>query len=236
LIRDAAGNLYGVASRGGAHGKGTVFKVNTLGNTATLHSFTWAYGSGPSGILLQDGAGNLYGTTLNGGTHNGGVIYELTPSRNYYVLYNFVPQSRMDSDAGWPAAGVIRGAANELYGTTLGFGCCGYGTVFKSRELLYVFTGGADGARPLSGLIRDSAGNLYGTTASGGIEACSTPFGSGCGTVFKLDSSGNLTVLHTFTGQADGGYPAYGPLVRAAGGESLWHHGNGRRLPQRNGV
>jgi uncharacterized repeat protein (TIGR03803 family) len=30
---------------------------------------------------------------------------------------------------------------------------------------------------------------------------------SGCGTVFKLDAKGKLTVLHTFTGGSDGGNP-----------------------------
>ena len=31
---------------------------------------------------------------------------------------------------------------------------------------------------------------------------------SGYGTVFKLDTSGNETVLHSFTNSADGGYPS----------------------------
>jgi uncharacterized repeat protein (TIGR03803 family) len=50
-------------------------------------------------------------------------------------------------------------------------------------------------------LVRDAAGNLYGTTADGGDPNC------GCGTVFKLDTSGKETVLHAFTGMQDGGFP-----------------------------
>ena len=51
-------------------------------------------------------------------------------------------------------------------------------------------------------MIRDSAGNLYGTTFAGGT--------AGVGLVYKLDSAGNETVMHTFTGGADGRYPSAG--------------------------
>ena len=61
---------------------------------------------------------------------------------------------------------------------------------------------------PTSTMIMDSAGNLYGSTLEGGQY--------GSGTVFKLDTSGNLTTLHSFNG-TDGEYPA-GPLVRDAAG------------------
>ena len=69
-----------------------------------------------------------------------------------------------------------------------------------TRRFLYSFTGGADGGYPLwVQLARDSASNLYGTTAGGGT--------AGVGVVFKVDKSGNETVLHSFTGGADGGHP-----------------------------
>jgi len=72
----------------------------------------------------------------------------------------------------------------------------GYGTVFKldtsgHKTVLHSFrASGGDGAYPKAGLIRDTAGNLYGTTESGGAF--------GYGTVFKLDTSGHETVLHSF--------------------------------------
>src|SRR5438477_596015 len=65
----------------------------------------------------------------------------------------------------------------------------------QSFIVLYTFTGGADGANP-GGVIRDKFGNLYGTTGFGGT--------SDKGTVFKLDTAGTQTVLHSFTGRADG--------------------------------
>src|ERR1700731_1099614 len=58
-------------------------------------------------------------------------------------------------------------------------------------------------------LIRDSAGNFYGTTAYGGA--------SNWGVVFKLDTAGTETVLHSFTGGADGGYPLAGLIGDSAG-------------------
>ena len=58
------------------------------------------------------------------------------------------------------------------------------------ETVLYSFAGQPDGSEP-SGLVRDMAGNLYGTTSRGG-----TPKNNG--TVFKLDTSGKETVLHTF--------------------------------------
>jgi uncharacterized repeat protein (TIGR03803 family) len=71
-----------------------------------------------------------------------------------------------------------------------------------------------DGTFPTAGVIRDAAGNLYGTTYTGGnLSSCE----GGCGTIFKVDASGKETVLHSFTGGADGLGP-YGGLIRDGAG------------------
>jgi uncharacterized repeat protein (TIGR03803 family) len=76
-----------------------------------------------------------------------------------------------------------------------------------SENTLYVFGSSAtDGSYPFGDLVGDAAGHLYGTTWSGGPSPNCSPY-NGCGTVFKLDSSGNETILHTFTGGSDGAEP-----------------------------
>jgi uncharacterized repeat protein (TIGR03803 family) len=68
------------------------------------------------------------------------------------------------------------------------------------------------------GVIRDKQGNLYGTTVYSGDLSCYGNGGSqpGCGVVFKLDTTGNETVLHTFIG-TDGALPE-APVIRDAKG------------------
>jgi uncharacterized repeat protein (TIGR03803 family) len=68
---------------------------------------------------------------------------------------------------------------------------------------LYSFTCESDGCTPYPGVVLDSAGNLYGSAFYGGAA-----FGnSGYGVIFKLDTTGALTVLHTFD-LADGANPS----------------------------
>jgi uncharacterized repeat protein (TIGR03803 family) len=65
----------------------------------------------------------------------------------------------------------------------------------------------SDGAWPEAAVTRDAAGNLYGTTFFGGTgTGCDIYFG-GCGEVFKLDTAGVETVLHSFGGVPDGSNP-----------------------------
>src|SRR6516165_3239684 len=66
----------------------------------------------------------------------------------------------------------------------------------QTYSVLYAFKNGTDGVAPYAGLVRDAAGNLYGTTLEGGDLTCLTPFG--CGTIFKVDASGQETILHNF--------------------------------------
>jgi uncharacterized repeat protein (TIGR03803 family) len=83
------------------------------------------------------------------------------------------------------------------------------------ETVLYSFTGGADGGTPVAGVIRDSAGNLYGTTEYGGNVNCIDTMG--CGVVYKVDTSGHESVLHTFSGGDDGSFPYAGVILDSAG-------------------
>jgi uncharacterized repeat protein (TIGR03803 family) len=86
-----------------------------------------------------------------------------------------------------------------------------------SYNVIYNFTGAADGASPEGGMAMDSTGNLYGTTVYGGI-GCPEDTGNlpGCGTVYRLSRRGSawvLTTLYRFQGGTDGAYPYAGLTV-----------------------
>jgi uncharacterized repeat protein (TIGR03803 family) len=233
LILDPAGNLYGTTSDGGASGVGTVFKLDAAGkNFRSLHSFTWTDGAYPwYGMIWDKNGGNLYGTTNYGGASGNGTVFKLDSAGQLTVLYSFTG----GADGAYIFAPLIRDAAGNLYGTACLAGAYGWGTIFKLDSngvftVLYSFTGGADGAVPRGGLTRDAAGNLYGTTESGGSR---TGY-DGWGTVFKVDSSGWLTVLHTFTGTLDGAIPR-APLLRDNSGNLYGTAEQGGNLACGNG-
>ncbi len=71
----------------------------------------------------------------------------------------------------------------------------------------------ADGSNPI-GLVQGSDGNFYGATYLGGTQSPSC-FGSSCGTIFRITSSGALKTLHSFSG-ADGTLPT--GVVQATNG------------------
>ena len=178
-----------------------------------LYSFTGLKDGGePYGGLRLDPAGNLYGTTLYGGTHpcidlGCGVVFKLDTTGKETVLFNF----NGGASGARTVAGLIRDSQGNLYGTTDVGGdnrCCG--TVFKldtagTYTVLRSFKSHPDASRPLAPLLRDAAGNLYGTTWLGGLYDN--------GAVFKVDTSGNETVLYSFTGKTDGMWPLAG-LIR----------------------
>jgi len=79
----------------------------------------------------------------------------------------------------------------------------------QTFSVLYSFKGGTDGGAPQGGLVQDASGNLYGTTYAGGAHQK--------GVVFKVDPSGNETVLYSFNGQTDAGNPYAGVIMDASG-------------------
>lgn len=92
----------------------------------------------------------------------------------------------------------------------------------QTETILYNFPGGHTGGLPESGLTLDSAGNLYGTTSWGGVNATACDqAGASCGTVYKLTpgmgGTWTETVLHNFSGDANGGKIFKGIVRDAAG-------------------
>jgi uncharacterized repeat protein (TIGR03803 family) len=147
VIQANNGDFYGVATFGGAHGDGTVFKITREGKLTTLHSFNGTDGAMPTGTLMQASDGNFYGTTQFGGanvicdgcTQAAGTVFKMTPDGKLTTLHDFCSEKNC-----------------------------------------------ADGENPWAGLLQDTDGDFYGTSNQGGEESCFA-YGTGCGTLFRLD-------------------------------------------------
>jgi uncharacterized repeat protein (TIGR03803 family) len=185
LVQATDGSFYGTTVAGGANlclgaGCGTIFRITSVGEFNTLHSFDGTDGANPTGTLIQATDGNLYGTTYEPGT-----VFRISLNGLLTTLAS-VP---------YPLAGLIQGTDGNFYGTTAGGGNTndcdgGCGTLFE------ITTGGAlttlhsfdntDGNAPSAGLAQATNGVFYGTTFEGGSLTCNSPYG--CGTIFSLDT------------------------------------------------
>ncbi len=221
LVQGSDGNFYGTTEYQGIinciEGCGTIFKITPSGSLTTLHSFSGADGGHPAAGLVQGTDGNFYGTTSSGGssancTGGCGTVFKMSPNGSLSWIYSF----KSTGDGAAPVAGLVQASDGNFYGTTSG-GLFAMGTVFKitpsgSLTTLHSF-GGTDGSHPFAALVRGSDGSFYGTTAAGGtVNTCD----GGCGTIFKITSSGSLTTLHNFS-RTDGWYPS-AALVQATDG------------------
>jgi len=178
---DSAGNLYGTTwgePPDPAHNPyGTVYELTPSGSgwaETTLHVFqNGSDGAFPRSAVVMDATGNLYGTSSVGGSGGGGIVWELTPSDGSWiisVLYSFPGPGK------GPFSPLLMDPAGNLYGTTLGGGSYGKGSIFElthsnggwTYSSLHDFTAGSDGRSPYGHLIFDSSGNLYGTAGWGG--------------------------------------------------------------------
>ncbi len=192
-----------VVSVGGADVSSIGVVVYSFRGSPAIYGNGSADGQSPEAGLIQGSDGRFYGTTGGGGTSaQGGTLFSITPSGSLTLLYSFAGTCEPGSgtctgDGAYPAAGVIEATDGRFYGTTLGGGVAGAGTVYSfstgsgTETVLHSFGTGTDGTAPLGGVIQGSDGFFYGTTSSGGdFDA---------GVVYRLDSSGNYTVLYDFT-------------------------------------
>ncbi|HXC43655.1 MAG TPA: choice-of-anchor tandem repeat GloVer-containing protein [Candidatus Dormibacteraeota bacterium] len=226
LTLDAAGNLYGNTSGGGAHNNGAVFKLSSGSGETWDETLLHSFGSGEDGStpeiggLIIDGAGNLFGTTGFGGSYNNGSVFEISPASGgtwtEKVIFSFNADSR---EGYFPGSGLIFDSTGNLYGAAQMGGGYGGGVVYElssgsdgvwSYKVLYNFRqNSTDGRNPTASLIFDSAGNLYGTTSAGGAY--------GYGTAFELSLKAGggwkENVLHSFNNNGADGYDPVVPLT-----------------------
>jgi uncharacterized repeat protein (TIGR03803 family) len=191
LLLDAAGNLYGVCTAGGANGQGVVFELTPTPagnwNFTMLYAFKGQPDAGfPYSGLIRDGAGNLYGTSYYSGANNVGAVYRLRPSSTGQwtetVLYSFQGGA---ADGSGPIGTLVSDRVGNLYGTTSEGGAANYGTIFKvagsngkwTESVVYSFTGSPDGSLVYNGMVSDSTRtNFYGATVHGGTNDDGTIF------------------------------------------------------------
>jgi uncharacterized repeat protein (TIGR03803 family) len=232
LIMDAAGNLYGTTAMGGKRVAlgGVAFEISSVGTYSVLYNFCslseCSDGQLPFGGLAMDRKGNLYGTTSEGGASKNGTVFELSKSGGRWtetVLHSFAGG---DGDGACPmygslTLGTTTGKKNEtlIFGVTTHGGASDKGTAFELVQatkgpaftVLHSFSTRSAGTSPF-GTLLNVKGKLFGTTAFKGSSCC--------GTVFELTRKNNTwveTVLYSFTGGGDGGYP-YGGVVADSSG------------------
>ena len=212
--------LWGTTAAGGPDDLGTAFYLPTSGGSAVVHLFTWRTGFWPWGINSWG-----YGTTYWGGRFYGeGNVFRFSGG-NIKPHHTFCYNTKVN--AGYYPMGDLAmqyvNGVRMMYGTTSEGGAGRQGTVYRLKNLgrsswyisvLHSFSG-SDGGAPSAGPVLDAAGNLYGTTKVGGTDP------GRAGTVFKLTpgprNKWTHTLLYSFTGGVDGGYPTSSVTIDAAG-------------------
>src|SRR5215471_15370727 len=126
-----------------------------------------------------------------------GTIYSVDQAGNETILLNF-----SGGIGGGPYGDLLRTSGGILHGTAVFGGVNDDGVIFKldgarKETVIHTFLGSPnDGAHPYAGLLRGGFGTKYGTTFDGGAY--------NAGTVYRLEKSGNVTILYSFTGNQDG--------------------------------
>jgi len=202
-VQGADGNIYGGTYAGGTYGDGTIFTVNSSGQTNVLHSFDSADGMSPSSLILGSDE-NFYGTAAGGGGTDlctggfgCGTVFRVTPDGNFTTLQMFDEQ-----DGGEPLV-QVEGFDGNLYGVTDEGGTStqcvssGCGTIYSitagGEFTTLVNFDNQDGFQP-SDIIQGADGNFYGTTMEGGAY--------GYGEVFQMTPDGALTTIYSFCAQS----------------------------------
>jgi uncharacterized repeat protein (TIGR03803 family) len=221
------GPFFGMASQGGAHGKGTVVELKGLKGANAVLSFNGRNGAFPAGgLIVKTGYTDAYLTaTSAGGADDLGAIVSVERGRGKLlakVVYSFTGQSNGEHPNSDLTGGNVVGESH--YGTTAGSTSVP-ATVYafvpgQGLTTLYTFENSADGATPdgVSASFSSTKVTLFGTTLKGGP--------SGEGTLYELKPDGStytMVTLHNFAGGgADGAYP-YGPPIYTGGSDpSLW--------------
>jgi len=179
---------------------------------STLYSFKGGSdGASPYGGLTLGKSGVLYGTTFGGGDYAGdGTVFSFALEEDSWIHTVLLTFNR--TGGSMPAANLVLGGDQFLYGTTVGGGS-GAGTIFElvpskagewEEALLYTFDSdhGSDNHTPWGAVLIGPDGSLY-TTARGGTAVALTP-------PVTPDGPYTGSVIYTFAGY---GGQSTGPLA-----------------------
>jgi uncharacterized repeat protein (TIGR03803 family) len=189
----------------------------------TLVNFNGTNGADPVPQPMAQGLDrNLYGTTEQGGANHSGTAFKMAPTGGLTTLHSFCAAT--DCNDGSTPTTIILGLDGDFYGTATGGGSLGMGTVYRLTPsgrvtTLHTF----DGPDGFGGgyLLQTNHGGFEGTTTFGGTATqC---FGAGCGTIFRMTSSGALTTLYDFCSQPNcaDGEVLFGPVIEDTHG-NFW--------------
>ncbi len=232
LVPVSGGAFLGGADTGGLpgaaypSGSGTVFTITPAGAFTRLYAFDPAT-EGNTGLALGPLSPGpppttaLWGVIGSGGAHGlGGIVTfdpAAPPSSRFRVVFSF-----SGTDGAGAAGGLALGSDGRFYGTTAYGGGFNRGTAFRfdpatlradgtGFESLHAFTFD-EGYYANGDLVETTPGVFWGTAFDGGANAK--------GSIFRLDTTATppaLEVAFSFTGGADGYYPAAGLVAWGAG-------------------
>ena len=207
LVQGRNGKLYGTTF-GPSGSSGSVFAITTTGRANQPYTFG-NDGANPWAGLTLGADGYYYGTTSAGGTTGNGVLFKVSPTGVYTSLHEFAG----GSDGASPFSSPIQASDSSFYGTT--YGTNGASTIYRYQTngtftTIYNFDV-VHGQGVVAPLIQGSDGNLYGTASTGGNATL------GCGTIFKLSTSGQILWSYIFPCGVGGALPD-APLFQASDG------------------
>lgn len=214
IIQGTDGDLYGTSMSGGTFDDGAIFKLsfptsptNRLMLTSLYNFYDNPDASDlPEGGLIQASDGMLYGITQDGGAFGYGSVFRTTLSGSLTTLFSF-----NGTNGAHPTAPPVQAANGNFYGTTDGGGpdwptTFGFGTIYRMDSngvltTLFYFNG-TNGMGPgsVGGLIVGNDGALYGVTELGGPNFANSNGYTGDGTIFKITTNGDFTLLASFKG------------------------------------
>ncbi len=216
------GNTYGISPTGGLLGYGQIWELTTAGTLVDIHDFGGIDGAYPIGQMACKSDGTICGVTNAGGPNfapaagkfGDGTIFEFqTGGTSFHSVHEFnTINPPYDNSLGNPQGGVVLGPDNNFYGTCTGHSLQnGYATLLNSGVWTYnpvtstyttltyfVYPNLLFSLASMTWLPSDNA--FYGTDADDGAD--------GHGDLFRVDMSGNFSVVYSFTGGADGSSPS----------------------------